>query len=318
MSLLQPLPSTPDSGVVRPDSSAAAASSLLRRWTPVLVSRFGWGLYTVLCFVIFLFLTFPVDVVLQRVIASTTRGTRVQVRYVHGELTWRGASVLRNVTIEPTDTNLPTLKLSRLSVHPSWFGLVFGRPLPLSFEAELYGGTLGGTVAQSAEGFTARFIVQRLNLSLMPVPPSGKPGGIKGFLTGSGEMTGAVSQIFSLTGALELNLSEGSLQAGAFGKVPIPPLQSLQGTLRTTMRDRRLNIADFTLTGDGIEARLQGALTLDTPFPRSGLALQLTTKTVGTPPPTLVALVSLLPASPHTPGERRATISGSVAAPVLH
>ena len=159
--------------------------------------------------------------------------------------------------------------------------------------------------------------MQRLNLSLVPVPPPGKPGGIKGFLTGSVDLTGEFSQLLTLKGALELSLSEGALQAGALGKVPVPPLQSLQGKLRTAIRDGRLTVSDLTLTGDGIEAHLQGALTLSIPLPRSGLDLQLTTKTVGSPPPVLAALVSLLPASPNAPGERRAMISGSFANPMM-
>lgn len=317
MSFSPPLPSTPGSGFTLPDGIGAATGSLLRRWTSVFATRFGWGLYTLLCFFVFLFLTFPADVVLQRVIISATREMPMRIRYGHGELTWHRSAVVRDVTIEPTDANFPTLKLTQLSVHPSWLGLFFGRPLPLVFQADLYGGKIGGTVEQSAEVFKTHLTVQRLNLSLLPVLPPGGSGAIKGFLTGSGEVNGNLSQIFSLKGALELNLSEGSLQAGALGKVPVPPLQSLQGTLRTVMRDGWLNIADLTLTGDGVEARLQGSLTLSTPLTRSGLDLQVTTKTVGSPPPTLMALVSLLPVSPNTPGERRATISGSVAAPVM-
>ena len=317
MSLSPPLPSTPDSGAALPDSGGASIGSLLRRRVPALATRFGWGLYTLLCFAVFLFLTFPVDILLQRMIISATREMPIRIRYAHGELTWRGAGVVRDVVIEPVDANLFALKLNRLTVQPSWFGLFFGRPWPLAFQTELYGGTIGGTIERGTEEVKAYLTVQRVNLSLLPVPAPDRPGGVKGFLTGSGEVNGNPSQIFSLKGALELSLVEGALQAGVLGKVPVPPMQSLQGTLRTVIRDGRLNIADFTLNGDGVEAHLQGSLTLSTPLSRSGLDLQLTTKTVGAPPPSLVALVALLPPSPNTPGERRATISGSFAAPVM-
>src|SRR5581483_943409 len=220
---------------------------------------------------------------LQRVIISATREMPVRVRYGHGELTWRGSAVVRDVTIEPTDGNFPTLKLTQLSVRPSWLGLFFGRPLPLVFQADLYGGKVGGKVEHSAEGCKTHLTVQRLNLSLLPMLPPGGSGGIKGFLTGSGEVNGNLSQVFSLKGGLDLSLRAGALQAGALGKIPVPPLQSLQGTLRMAIRDGRLNIADLTLTGDGVEARLQGSLTLSTPLTGSGLDLQVTTKTVGAP-----------------------------------
>jgi type II secretion system protein N len=317
MSPLPPSPSTPDSGVVFPDVNAVSVEPVLRRWLPTFVSRFGWGLYTLVCFVAFLFLTFPLDILLQRVIATATHETPLRIRYAHGELTWRGTGVAHDVTIEQTETNFPALKLNHLTVQPSWLSLLFGRPFPLTFQANLYGGTIEGTVEQQTAGLETHLTVQHVNLSMLPVPPPGKPGGLKGFLTGSVDLSGDFSQLSTLKGAVTLNLSEGALQAGALGKVPVPSLQSVQGTLQTAIRDGRLNVSDLTLTGDGIEAHLQGTLTLSTPFPRTGLDLQLTTKTVGTPPPTLAVLTSLLPASPNTPGERRATISGSFASPVM-
>lgn len=317
MSLSQPLPSTPDSGVTLPESNVESLETTWRRWVPSFSARFGWGLYTVICFVVSLFFTFPVDAVLQRVIVSVTRSTSLHVRYEQGGLNWRGTAVVRDVTIEQQETGLPPLKVTRLVVHPSWLGLLFGRLLPLAFQADVYGGTINGTVEYSQSGVKTTLTVQQLNLALLPVPATGKSTGLKGYLTGTGEVSGDLSQIFSLQGALELNVLDGSLQAGALGRLPVPPLQSVHGNLRANIRDGRLNIADFTLIGDGVEARLQGTLSLNTPLPRSGLDLQLTTKTVGSPPPTLTVLLSLLPVSPNSPGERHATINGSLATPVL-
>jgi type II secretion system protein N len=317
MSPLPPSPSTPASGVAFSDANAVSVDPALRRWLPAFARRFGWWLYTLVCFAAFLFLTFPLDILLQRAIATATQETPLRIRYAQGELTWRGTGIVHDVTIEQTEANLPALKLNRLTVQPSWLGLIFGRPFPLTFQANLYGGTIEGTVAQQTEGLKTHLTVQHLNLSLLPVLPPGKPGGLKGFLTGSADLSGDFSQLFTLKGVVTLNLSEGALQAGALGTVPVPSLQSVQGTLQTAIRDGRLNVSDLTLTGDGIEAHLQGTLTLTTPLPRSGLDLQLTTKTVGTPSPTLALLTSLLPASPNTPGERRATISGSFANPVM-
>jgi type II secretion system protein N len=311
------MPSTSDNNVAASELNAAVLEPAWRRWTPSFSVRFGWGLYTAICFAIFLFLTLPADILLQRVIITTTRGTPLHVRYELGELTWSGAVVMRDMTIEQRETNLPALKVTRLVVRPSWLSLLFGQLFPLTFQADLYGGAINGMVEQGQKGCKVTLTAQHLNLALLPIPTTGQPGGLKGLLTGNGELSGDLSQIFSLQGALELNVSEGSLQAGALGKLPVPPLQSMHGNLRANIRDGRVNIADFTLAGDGVEVRTQGTLTLSTPLPYSGLELQLAAKTVGSPPPTLTALLSLLPASPHTPGERRAMISGSLAAPVM-
>jgi type II secretion system protein N len=270
-----------------------------------------------MCFAVFLFLTFPVDVVLQRAITSATRGTPLRARYAQGELTWGGTAVMRDVTIEHRGVNFPALKVTRLSLRPSWLGSLFARPFPATFQADLYGGTVGGTVEQRQEGFKTKFTAQRLNLALLPVPTTGNPGGLKGFLTGSGDISGDFEQIFSLQGALELNVSEGSLQAGALGKLPLPALQSVRGSLRANIRDGRVSVANLTLAGDGIEARVEGTLTLSTPLRYSGLDLRMVTKAVGSPPPPLTALLSLLPVAPNSLGERRVTISGSLATPVM-
>lgn len=317
MSPSQPLPSTPDRSGALAETTATALALVWRRWVPLLSARFGWGFYTTICFAVFLFLTFPVESLLQRVIISATRGTQLYIRYAQGELTWGGAAIVRDVTLEKQDTNLPLLKLTRLAVRPSWLRLPFGQPLPLAFQADLYDGTVDGTVEQSQEGVRTKLTMQRLNLARFPAPTTGKLGGLKGFLTGSSDVSGDFSQIFSLQGALELSVAEGSLPAGTVGKFPVPPLHSIRGNLRASVRDGRVSIADVTLTGDGIEARAQGTITLSTPLRHSGLELQLTAKTVGSPPPPLTALLSLLSVSPNTPGERRATLSGSLAAPVM-
>lgn len=317
MSLLQPSPSILDNDAPLSEVTATTLSPVWRRWTRLSSARMGWGVYTLLCFAVFLFLTFPVDVVLQRVISSVTRGTPVHIHYSQGELTWYGAALVRDVRVEQRGASLPPLRVSRLLVHPSWLGLLWGSPFPLAFQADLYGGTINGTAEHSPNGVKTTLTARRMNLALLPIPGAEKSGGLKGILTGSGEVSGDFSQIFSLQGALELNVSEGSLQPGALGQLPVPPLQSVRGNLRANLRDGRVNITDVTLMVDGIEARAQGALVLSTPLPRSGLDLQLTTKVVGPAPPALTALVSLLPISPNTPGERRATISGSLAAPVM-
>src|SRR5262245_34534 len=124
MSLSQPLPSMPDSGDTLSEINAAVLEPMWRRGMRSFATRFGWGFYTAICFAVFLLLTFPVDVVLQRVIIAATRGTQLHIRYAQGELTWSGAAVVHDVTIERRETTLLPLKVTRLLVRPSWFGLL--------------------------------------------------------------------------------------------------------------------------------------------------------------------------------------------------
>ncbi|MGE0820788.1 MAG: type II secretion system protein GspN [Candidatus Binatia bacterium] len=313
----RPSPSTPDEVLTAHPVNWLWGKRSRAGWSARLSSRWGWSLYTFLCFCVFLFLTFPADVVIHRVVLSATRGTPVRVRYAQGELTWLGACVVRDVTVEQSNPQVPTLNISRLSVRPSWLGLFWGRAFPMSFHADLYGGTARGTVDTAEKGLTTRVALQKIDLSQLPLGAAIRTGTVQGTIEGTGEVSGDFSELFSLQGKLALRVTQGALRAGAISGMPVPQLQSVHAALQTTLNSGRLDVTDLTLTADGIEARLRGTVVLSTPVVHSGLDLQLTTKTIGSPPPSLAALVSLLPALPNAPGERSATVRGSVAAPLM-
>jgi len=92
----------------------------------------------------------------------------------------------------------------------------------------------------------------------------------------------------------------------------------VQASLRASLASGRLEITELRLNADGVEALLQGGIALRTPIARSGLDLQLTAKsTTDSPRPALKTLLALLPMSQTAPDERRASITGSLAAPVV-
>ncbi|MGE0680429.1 MAG: hypothetical protein AB7P69_05915, partial [Candidatus Binatia bacterium] len=90
-----------------------------------------------------------------------------------------------------------------------------------------------------------------------------------------------------------------------------------QAHSQASLKDGRVEISNLTLTADGVTGQLQGAITLRFPLEWSSLDLRLTTQTVGSPPPPLAMLVSLLPTVPGSQGERRATLTGTFAAPMI-
>src|SRR5262249_18707025 len=118
-------------------------------------------------------------------------------------------------------------------------------------------------------------------------------------------------------GNLIVSLVEGSLRPSTVGKAPLPAVQSAQASGRATVANGRVEVSELVVNADGIEARLQGTISLRTPLEWSALDLQLTTRTTGTPPSALASLVSLLPAVSGGQGERRGTITGTFAAPVM-
>lgn len=293
-------------------TAAEEASAQPSPYTP----RLLWVWYGIVSFVLFLFLTFPTELVLQRVAAAIAQTAHLRIQYGSGRWTWNKGWVLYDLSIEKPGVT-PPLHLSRLAVSPSGLGLLHGQPLPLSFSATLYGGTAQGTLRQDSAGFGAQFTLDTIDLALWPFPSPFGQGNVSGNLTAAGTFQGTPTEMNSWTGAMTASLTEGSLKAGALAKSPLPALHTVQARLRTTLQNARLAVADLTLSADGLEAQLQGNITLRLPLAWSALDLQCATRITGTPPPTLAALNSLLPAVPGAVGERRATITGSLTAPTL-
>lgn len=284
-----------------------------------LLARSGWVLYALACFFLFLYLTFPSDLLLQRVVAAFSAESAVRVRYATGDLTWWGGVELQEVTLQAPAQGVPSLHASRVIVTLPVLGVLRGSLSPLTFQAHLAGGAVDGTVRRDGERFGLRFGIHHLALERWPLPRPWEQGRVAGRVTADGELEGSWSSLPSLRGSLRATLSDGFLRAGTIPGVPIPAvqLQPLEARVRATLADGRVEIAELVLNADGVEATVRGTVVLRTPWERSGLDLQVTTTVTGSPSPALTTLLSLLPASSRSPHERRATISGSLAAPLV-
>ncbi|MCS6924995.1 MAG: type II secretion system protein GspN [Candidatus Binatia bacterium] len=282
-----------------------------------LLARSGWALYTLACFCLFLCLTFPSDLLLQRVVAAFSAESAVRIRYATGDLTWWGGLELNEVTLEAS--GIPSLPASRVILTLPVLGVLRGSLSPLTFQVHLAGGTVDGSIRKDGERFGLRFGVHHLALERWPLPHLRGQGRVAGQVTADGELEGSWSSLPSLRGSLRATLRDGLLRTGSIPGVPIPPVQvqSLDARVRATLADGRVDIAELVLHTDGIEAIVQGTVVLRTPWERSGLDLQVTAKVTGSPSPALTTLLSFLPVSPDSPHERRAAISGSLAAPLV-
>jgi type II secretion system protein N len=269
----------------------------------------------VVSFLFFLLLTFPTDLLLQRVVAAIEQTAPLRVRYQTSQWSWSRGWVLENLTIAKTGAT--PVQFARLTLRPSFFRLLHGQPFPLTFAALLYGGNAKGTFRQTGDTVDVRFTLDRLLLEHVPFPNPGKPGRLAGNLTLNGTLRGERKDINSWSGSLSATLAEGSITAGSIAKFPVPALQAADARLQATLKDGRLEVSHLTLTADGVTAQLQGAIGLRSPLQWSTLDLRLTTTITGAPPPSLATLVSLLPAVPGGAGERRATITGTFAAPLM-
>jgi type II secretion system protein N len=266
-----------------------------------------------------LVLTFPSSVLLQRVIASIPRDAGVRVRYTNGDCAWLEGCVLHDVVLEGPALAGSAVQLSRLTVDPSlWSLLLRGQPWPFVFSADGYGGTVDGTVRQIIGGINVQLSLRHLALDQLPFPAPWGQGRVAGKVAVDWEFSGNPADLNSLQGTFTITVTGGDLRAGTVNGFPVPALQMVQASLRVSLTSGRLEITALRLNADGLEAFVHGGIVLRTPIARSGLDLQLTARsTTDSPPPALKTLLALLPASQTTPGERRASITGSLGAPVV-
>ena len=112
-----------------PRAAVEQAWRQVRKWQP----RFGgWGLYTALCFLIGLLVTFPSEVVVRRLVWSMTQHTPLQVRYESGDLSFPGIVVFQELEVKSaTGARIVPLRFTELSLNPSLIGLLWGRPFHL-------------------------------------------------------------------------------------------------------------------------------------------------------------------------------------------
>lgn len=274
--------------------------------------RMLWVVYSALSFLIFILLTFPAELLLQRVMTTVGQTSALQIRYSAGEWSWFQGWTLKDLSIERS--GIAPLRISRLTISPSFFGLLFGQPFPLTYAATLYGGTVNGTLQRENTAWRVQFSADQLALEQLPFPAPWGQGRAAGKISLTGTVQGTPGEIASWSGDLKATITKGSLKGGNVAKFPLPVLQTAQAQGQATLKNGRLEVTDLTLTTDGIEAHLQGAISLRLPLEWSVLDLQLTTRQTGMPPPPLATLVSLLPAVPGSQGERRATITGTFAA----
>ena len=287
----------------------------VRKWQP----RFGgWGLYTALCFLIGLLVTFPSEVVVRRLVWSMAQQTPLQVHYESGGLSFPGTVIFQGLEVKnATGARSVPLRFTELSLNPSLIGLLWGRPFPLAIDAALYGGTLSGVLEYQADLFDMTFALRQLDLFRLPFPDPWGQGRLSGRMTTEGRLQGSGAQLNSLQGDVTLVVTDGKLQAGNVNGIRFPALDSISVRGEVSLSKGQVKVHALTVKTDGAEAQLNGTITLRQPLERSLLNVQLVATKTGSPPPALATLISLMPVSKTTPGKRQVSVTGLLSAPVV-
>ncbi len=276
-----------------------------------------YALYTISVFGLFLLATFPYELAIRQGLRQAL-GPSITSDVAGAQLGWNLTTTIRDLQLLPTGATGPKLlSVQALRVRPSILGLVRGSVFPITTAANLYGGTLEGTLDPRPESFDIDARVTGLDLS--------RYGGLAHFSGGTlrGRLNLAVALIGDRTAPTTLN-GQVSLTGVGIGLegldvrgVVVPDLHFGQLQVGGTVTDGRVDITQ--LSGDGSEIDLAGSghLLLRDPLNTSLLNLQVTLTPTTATPQGLRMAIKLIPGEEGPDDGRILQISGPLGAPQL-
>ncbi len=275
-----------------------------------------YALYTTVAFLLCLLITFPHELVVQRILARVeTAPIVVEVHGVH--LGWTLAYTLDELRLLPRggDPAVPLLAARAVRVAPSWLSLLRGHPYPVAVRGDLYGGSVDASVDLRPAAFAIDAHLAHLDV--------GRYAGLRLFMEGTlrgrvdGELTvaGDAARPSSTDGSVNVRASNVALEGGKIRGITIPDLHFPQIRLAGDVKRGRVELRDVEATGDEITARGDGTVVLQHPLAASVMNLTLTVRPATTAPDNLRLALNLLPGTPSANGERTLHLYGSLERP---
>jgi|GEM_PF-1110154 len=231
-----------------------------KRWARWLAyAAFSWAVFSVS-----LYLTFPSDLVKERIVqmAQSRAGIRLRVESVGlafpPGLTLRDAYLVLREPDPEAQKGAVAIHLSRLTVRPSLLGLLTGKP-GLSFDARLWDGTLHGKAGKSDEGSHLELRARGLDLSQSVLAALG--------LQASGKVEelrveAAGPSLREMSGELTIKGTDLVLEGGSVDEFELPrvALGSLEGKI--AIGEGRAEIETLQAEGADVTASLEGSIRL--------------------------------------------------------
>jgi len=272
--------------------------------------------YTAALFILFLFITFPHDLVVRRALRVINRGA-VAVDFSSVSFAWLSGYELSSfrVTALEADGQLPYLESPHVWLRPTLRALLRGRPYDLMLGADLYGGSASGKIVTEAGGLAASLKWADINLGryrpLMALFEEGQlVGRVSGFL--NFESRTAALAAGQSTGEL---MVEGAALTGAkVNGFPVPDLRLRQTKAKFALREGRLEIQEFQTAGD-VDLQGSGNILLRDPPRESVLNLRVTLQQGLTTPDAVKTLIALIPRPPGSKPDAPITITGTIERP---
>jgi type II secretion system protein N len=287
-------------------------------WLGALVDRrtILYAGYTAALFVLFLFVTFPHELVVRRALRGVNRGP-VSVDFSSVNFAWLNGYELNSFHVAPAeaDGQPPYFECAHVWVRPALGALLRGKPYDFLLGADLYGGVADGEIITDAGAVAATVKWKDLNLgryrALTALLEEGQLAGrVSGFLNFEGRAPNLTAG--QSTG--EFTVEGAALTGAKVSGFTVPDLRLRQTKAKFAVREGRLEIQEFQATGD-VDLQASGNILLHDPPQESVLNLRVTIQQGLTTPDAVKTLIALIPRPPGSKPDAPIMITGTLERP---
>jgi len=276
-----------------------------------------YGLWTVALFVLFLFVNFPYqDLVQQTLRGLDLGGVELQVAGTRFAW-WKGWEIgnLKVLPIGAPEGTPPLLEGSSLFVRPSLAGLIRGQLKGLHLEGAMYGGGVDADVVL-ADGVTRATVdLNGVNLGrIQPLVDALEEGQLTGRLSGTMTFEVKPPNLAAGQAAGEIEIKGGSVAGVKVREMQMPDLHFPQLASKFSVKGGRLDIQELHADGDEVKLNGNGQVVLRDPFTDSVLNLKATFQP-GSESDVGKTLIALLPRPPGGRPDAPVSITGTIAQP---
>ncbi|MBI1814178.1 MAG: type II secretion system protein GspN [Deltaproteobacteria bacterium] len=290
-------------------------------WLGGLVSRtvLLYAGFTLVVFLVGLIVNFPHDIVVRRVMSNVDLSP-LQVDFKSARFAWHHGYELRGVRVSQTvaGEDVSWLECSTLDVLPELKGLMRGQFTGVSWQGELYGGTVTGQWTMAGAGGSGQVELSKLELGrYRPLMSQIDEGQITGQVSGNFtvQVPSADRRATQVSG--EILVNRPGLLGGKIKGFKIPDLQFAQAKGKLSVKGDRLEIQEFRLVGDQLNGSLSGSIVLRDPAASSQLNLRVTLEPSAATPDAIKGALLLIPRAPGARPDAPITISGTLGAPQI-
>ncbi|HVY54666.1 MAG TPA: type II secretion system protein GspN [Thermodesulfobacteriota bacterium] len=228
----------------------------------------SYGIFFVLAFLFFLVITFPGDVIKERIIAEIESATPYKVEIEKANVTPLLNVKLSGVRLyKSKDRFLP---IDSLSVKPSIIGMVTGtRKFP--FSAKLLNGEVQGRIVMSASSPSEiEATVKHVTIDSIPGFLSSDSGQV---ISLGGVMSGSMDIVLEPQpkGDFQFEIDGFSMKDIKVKGMSLPSFTDLKSVLKGNIEAKKTNIQALSVTGRDIDLEITGTTPLLWEIPKGGL-----------------------------------------------